>query len=217
MKTFIKKIHAARAAFTLMEVNLAVFIMAVGVLAMTALYPLGFRESQQSRDDVRAAIVANEVLGQLTAALSSRNITWDDWEGTIQSAVDKTPNGWLSYFDQKGDKYVVKSRPQAKDLASGAFDKLADLCKNGNLHDPFSDSKYAYGFVVQWGKRVVLEQRASGGLNDPYPHKTIAVDDHSRVSISFRMARRSGALMAAPIYYTEVHFQGDQADEGNGQ
>ena len=74
MRKFIEQFHRARAAFTLMEVNLAVFIMAVGVLAMASLYPLGFRESQQSRDDVHAAITANEVLGQLSAALSSRNI-----------------------------------------------------------------------------------------------------------------------------------------------
>ena len=65
MKTFIGHIRKARAAFTLMEVNLAIFIMAVGVLAMTSLYPLGFRESQQSRDDVRAAVAADEVLGKL--------------------------------------------------------------------------------------------------------------------------------------------------------
>jgi hypothetical protein len=51
--------------------------------------------------------------------------------------------------------------------------------------------------VVQWGKRIV-----NGN----------AVADHSRVSISFRMSRRPGALMTAPIYYTEVHFQGDQKD-----
>ena len=39
MKRFIAQIRGTRAAFTLMEVNLAIFIMAVGVLAMTALYP----------------------------------------------------------------------------------------------------------------------------------------------------------------------------------
>ena len=72
MKKFIGHIRRARAAFTLMEVNLAIFIMAVGVLAMTSLYPLGFRESQQARDDVRAAVVADDVLGQLTAALLHR-------------------------------------------------------------------------------------------------------------------------------------------------
>ena len=196
MRNFIRKIRAARAAFTLMEVNLAIFIMAVGVLAMTALYPLGFRESQQSRDDVRAAIVANEVLGQLTAALSSRNITWEEWENTIDGAVNA--NGWFDYFDD--NRNVIKSRSEVSQLAKHAFDELAKLSKGPTPQNPFGDNKYAYGLVVQWGKRIV----------DGSPK-----DDHSRVSISFRMARRVGALMAAPIYYTEVHFQGDQADGGN--
>ena len=45
-------------AFTLIEVNLAIFIMAGGVLAMISLYSLGFRESRQSREDVAASAIA---------------------------------------------------------------------------------------------------------------------------------------------------------------
>ena len=55
--------------FTLMEVNLAIFIMATGVLAMVSLYPLGYRENQQSRDDVWAACEADRIFNQLHAAL----------------------------------------------------------------------------------------------------------------------------------------------------
>ena len=210
MRGFIRKIRAARAAFTLMEVNLAVFIMAVGVLAMTSLYPLGFRESQQSRDDVRAAIVANEVLGQLTAALSSRNLTWKEWNDAIGAAVNVTPRGWFEYLEEKNDYdedgvkiYGVKSQNAVASLANGAFNKLAEL--NGDIQNPFGDKTYAYGLVVQWGKRLEASGSASSSESP----------DHSRVSISFRMARRVGALMAAPIYYTEIHFQGDQADGGD--
>ena len=210
MKRFIGQIRGTRAAFTLMEVNLAIFIMAVGVLAMTALYPLGFRESQQAREDVLGAIVANEVLGQLTAVLSSRNIKWSDWEEKIKNAVDVTPQGWFDYLEKKSsrngeDKYGVRSRSDVTGKAQRVFDRLRELSKNGSPKRPFDNNKYAYGLVAQWGKRIL----ATG------PGTSVAVDDHSRVSISFRMARRSGALMAAPLYYTEVHFQGDQADGGN--
>ena len=45
-------------AFTLIEVNLAIFIMAGGVLAMISLYSCGFRESRQSREDVASAALA---------------------------------------------------------------------------------------------------------------------------------------------------------------
>ncbi len=131
MKRIFRHIRRARAAFTLMEVNLAIFIMAVGVLAMTALYPLGFRESEQSRDDVRAAIVADEVLGKLSAALSSRNITWAKWKDAVQDAVDKTNNGgagnaWFSYFKRaNNDTYLVRDRGSVNGHAREVFSALA--------------------------------------------------------------------------------------------
>ena len=204
MRRIIGQIRRARAAFTLMEVNLAVFIMAVGVLAMASLYPLGFRESQQSRDDVRAAITAEEVLGKLTAALSSRNIEWTKWRDAVRNAVDKTNeggagSGWFSYFERaKGSSYQVMNRGSVNSHAQKVFSALAEAADVSVNWNP--DSKYSHGLVVQWGKRIV------DGMD---------CDDYSRVSISFRMSRRPGALMTAPIYYTEVHFQGDFGDQGS--
>lgn len=199
MKNIIRQFRRARAAFTLMEVNLAIFIMAVGVLTMTSLYPLGFRESQQARDDVEAAVVADEVLGKLTAALSSRNITWDTWRRRVDGAVNKCPNGWFAYFKQgNNNTFVPVSKSQANSRAAEVFTSLATAA-TGYTQTPtwLPDTDYAYGIVAQWGKRIIAG---------------VAQNDYSRVSISFRMARRSGALMTAPIYYTEVHFQGDQKD-----
>ena len=66
MNSFFKK------AFTLIEVNLAIFIMAGGVLAMISLYSLGFRESRQSREDVASAALADSVLKPLIASTEQR-------------------------------------------------------------------------------------------------------------------------------------------------
>ena len=199
MKTLLGHIRSARAAFTLMEVNLAIFIMAVGVLAMTSLYPLGFREGEQARDDVQAAVVADEVLGKLTAALSSRNITWDDWRKAVDRAVKVTDRGWFSYYTRgkKDGTYVVKDRSSVNTTAESVFRELAQACDPKPGFDFSEKQKYAYGIVAQWGKR-----RTNG----------VTWDDYSRVSISFRLARRANALMAAPVYYTEIHFQGDLKD-----
>lgn len=210
MKNLIRHIRSARAAFTLMEVNLAIFIMAVGVLAMTSLYPLGFRESEQSRDDVQAAVTADEVLGQLTAVLSSRNITWKNWREAVENAVSESKNGnqagWLAYFNKHGsESYIPLKTADANSRADKVFKALVRACSGATKAPAWSpDPKYAHGLVVQWGKRIV----PTGGNRD----RGRAVDDYSRVSISFRMSRRSGTLMAAPIYYTEVHFQGDQEE-----
>jgi Tfp pilus assembly protein PilV len=79
-------------AFTLIEVNLAIFIMAGGVLAMISLYSLGFRESRQSREDVASAALADSVLNPLVVALSSRDLTWSQWKSlpfkTLDSGTD---------------------------------------------------------------------------------------------------------------------------------
>ena len=208
MRKIIGHFRRARAAFTLMEVNLAVFIMAMGVLAMAALYPLGFRESQQSRDDIVAAITADEVLGQLSAALSSRDIKWNTWRDKVGAAVKESNNGgagngWLSYFTKvNSNKFVVRSS-DVNSRAEKVFAALADVAgkpkpKWRPNEGQDKKDKYAHGLVVQWGKRIV------DGKDE---------DDYSRVSISFRMSRRPGALMSAPLYYTEVHFQGDYGDE----
>ena len=207
MKDLVKHIRTARAAFTLMEVNLAIFIMAVGVLAMTSLYPLGFRESEQSRDDVDAAIAADEVLGKLTAALSARDIEWDDWVGKVGQAVDKTPEGWISYCQSYGgasgkSEYKVKGKGTVHSTAQGVFGVLAGISSSKPTVNFNKYDKYAYGLVAQWGKRVVTTTT----------QESREMNDFSRVSISFRMARRPGALLTAPIYYTEVHFQGDQKE-----
>ena len=196
MQTLIGHIRKARAAFTLMEVNLAIFIMAVGVLAMTSLYPLGFRESEQSRDDVRAAVAADEVLGKLTAGLSSRNITWQEWKSGVERAVKATERGWFAYYQKRGnDTYVVKNRSSVNSIAKTVFNELSSICDSKPSWDFVSG--YAYGLVAQWGKRTVAG---------------VTYNDYSRVSISFRLSRRANALMTAPIYYTEIHFQGDQKD-----
>ena len=203
MKRILRHLAGSRAAFTLMEVNLAILIMAIGVLTMTSLYPLGFRESEAAHDDVRAAVVADEVLGKLTAALSSRNITWENWKSAAEAAVKASNSGgagnaWMSYFTQRGNNFTMETVGSINSRAKGIFSALAGACSGATKAPSWTpDSKYAQGLVVQWGKRIV-----SGN----------AKDDYSRVSISFRMSRRPGALMGAPIYYTEVHFQGDQKD-----
>jgi hypothetical protein len=186
-------------AFTLMEVNLAIFIMAVGLLAMVALYPLAYRESRQSQDDVKAAAAADCVLNTLTATLSSRNIKWDDWVNGIKGAIQA--NGWLAYCDEASNSYVPKKRSDINPLAKGVFNKLIDINKDGHKPPWPVSAELACAIVVRWGQMPVYDGS-----------KMRMVDDHSRVAISLRTTRRTGDLLAQPIFYTEVHFQGDQKE-----
>ncbi len=188
-------------AFTLMEVNLAIFIMAVGLLAMVALYPLAYRESRQSQDDVKAAAVADCVLNTLTATLSSRNITWNDWEQGIKGAI--LQKGWLDYCDKTQNSYAPKRLEQINSTAeSKVFNKLISINKDGKKPTwPLKNSDLGCAIVVQWGQIPVFNGTTMR-----------MEDDRSRVAISLRTTRRAGDLFAQPIFYTEVHFQGDQKE-----
>ena len=72
---------------------MAVFVMAVGILSMVVLYPLGLRESTQGRADLKQSIFADDVLNQMVGLLSQTNVTWTTWSGMMPSS-GKKPNGW---------------------------------------------------------------------------------------------------------------------------
>ena len=166
-------------AFTLMEVNLAILIMAGGILSIIGLYSLGFRENRQSTEDVASAAYADAVMSPLVNALSATNIPWSVFRD-LKSAPDD--DGWRRYFDSDG---VVVNDPEstAKPAFSAIMGKLS-----------------ASGVGSDW------PSSASGGL------KAGLVVMHTQgsavVKIAFRATKNQGMLLSAPVYYTEVRFQG---------
>lgn len=184
--------------FTLMEVNLAIFIMAAGVLAMVSLYPLGYRENQQSKDDVKAAAAADAVFNQIRGALSQRSLTWDDWKRAVQNAVKVTGEGernggWAAYCET-GSGFTPKKKGTINSTGKRVFDVLVSRA-SPKPSWPLN-SAYVCALVAQPGY-----VRVPGGEIQK---------DWSRVAVSMRVSRNAGALFAQPIYFTEIHFQGDQ-------
>ena len=208
--------------FTLMEVNLAVFIMAVGVLAMVALYPLGFRESQQSREDVAAADMADAVLNPLVAALSCTNMTWTAWKeicrvsgkGVAEVLPDSGGGGWYGYC--KNVQYMLpKSRDQLSSVAEGneVIGKIRSAySRSGGPGNPFGDVETAVRSLEDMGYALVVsipwvadDEGAAGGSTQTAGLR----HDFSRIALSFRATHRAAQLFSQPLFYTEVHFQGD--------
>ena len=184
-----------RRGFTLLEVNLAIFIMATGTLAMCALYALGFRESSQSVEDVAAAAFADAYLGPLVQGLSETNMTWQSWlqigETPAKSETKKIADavwpkaGWMAYVEKPKKEnslsYRIKGNP--KTIADGVFNNVIDKCPStyeGKI--PGIPSEYQYGLVVT--------RRGS------------------TVQLAFRLARRKESLMSQPLFVSEVRFQG---------
>ncbi len=179
--------------FTLMEVNLAIFIMATGVLAMVSLYPLGYRENQQSRDDVWAASEADRIFNQLHALLSDRSIKWTDWVGGVKNLKDSVGN-WNKYCDENNG-WVPKKKSQLVRTAGDALSIAARIARKSAGDLKLDSNKRAYAIVMQPGR---------------IKYNGTTVEDYSRIAISMRISRNAGSLFAQPVYFTEIHFQGDQ-------
>lgn len=168
-------------AFTLMEVNLAIMIMATGLLAIISLYSFGYRENRQSRDDVASAVYADAVISPLVMALSATNLTWSTFKSLASYPSD---DGWGEYVDTSTG--LVNGNPETKAMA--AFNAV--MSKVG------SSAKVSSSWP----------STASGGLKAGL---VIIHDENSPiVSICFRACKHANELLSAPAFYTDVRFQG---------
>lgn len=69
---------ATKVGFSLMEVNLAILMVALGLLSLFSLFPAGLRESQGGIMDTQEAMFADHVLSTLEG--TAQTITnWSGW------------------------------------------------------------------------------------------------------------------------------------------
>lgn len=175
-----------RKAFTLIEVNLAMLIMAGGILSIVGLYAFGFRENRQSREDVAATALADSVMSPLVMALSATNVTWSSFRSLKNYPSDE---GWADYFNSDG---VVTSDPKSK--AMGAFTSaMGKLSFDGSYDGDRGFPSSALNGTGMSPALVVLHD-----------------EDSAVVRIGFRAVKSDmyGQLMGMPLFYTEVRFQG---------
>ena len=175
-----------RKAFTLIEVNLAMLIMAGGILAVVGLYAYGFRENRQSREDVAATAIADSVISPLVMAISATNLTWSVFRQEKNFPSDR---GWADYFDSNG---VVSQSPHSKALGvfSSTMSWISGAAEGPLNVDTAFPSAAMNGTGMSCGLVVQHEE------------------DSAVVRISFRATKLPGALLSMPLFYTEVRFQG---------
>ena len=176
----------AHRAFTLIEVNLAMMIMAGGILSIVGLYAFGYRENRHSREDVAATTLADSVISPLVMAISATNLKWSVFR---QEHFFPSERAWGDYVDSKG---VV-------------------------TQDPESSAEGVFGSTMSWiqgaakGSLDVKTAFPSAALNGTGMRCGLVVqhdEDSAVVRISFRATRHPGELLAMPLFYTEVRFQG---------
>lgn len=181
--------------FTLIEVNLAMLIMATGVLVMCGLYSLGFRESRQSVEDVAAVSFADTYLGPLVQGLSATNLEWSSWiqigDKPAKSETKKIgvtgmwpKDGWMAYVQQNGNSsnYRIKGTPHS--TADGVWNDIA-----AKIPSPYKGSKPS--------------------ISGDYEYALVATRRGAVIQLAFRASRRKETLMSQPLFVSEVRFQGD--------
>lgn len=169
-----------RRAFTLIEVNLAMLIMAGGILSLVGLYSFGFRESKQSREDVESAALADAFVSPLVMAISATNLTWSKFKDVPNFPSDE---GWGAFLDSDGR---VTREPDGQ----AQFGKVVS----------------AYSGCAQGGDVVSYGTPATKNLKCALV--VMHEEDSPLVRIGFRATKSKEQLMSMPLYYTEVRFQG---------
>lgn len=166
-------------AFTLIEINLAMLIMAGGILSLVGLYSFGFRENAQSVEDVNGAAVADAVISELTKALGATNMEWSTFKnlGTLPA------RGWRDYLTEQSGGLICNTDPSTK--ARGVF--------NG-ISSPYSPSLPSIPNSMQWALVITHEENSA------------------LASIAVRVTSDKRTLMAQPMYFAQVRFQGKQTN-----
>ncbi len=128
-----------RAGFTLMEVNIALLVIAVGLSSMLALFPVGLRESNTATAETIQSAAASYIFARLHE--NADNEEWGDQPATVIAKGFKA-DGKSHLFDGKDEKafegspvrYQLKvdKVPDYGDLLYYAQLRVSDR-KNGDI------------------------------------------------------------------------------------
>ena len=175
-------------AFTLIEVNLAVGVMTVGVLSILGLFMFGYRETAQGREDIEAAALADHVMAPLVAAISHTNMPWSVFRDGYQFPSEM---GWGAYFNGQG-KVTQDPESQAESVFNQVVSKMSGAAVGTFDAPKFPSSAKPTKPKMSCGLVVMHQQ------------------DSAVVSIGFRAVEsdRPGTLLSMPLFFTEARFQG---------
>jgi len=110
--------------FNLIEITLAMAVLALGMTGVMALFPVGFKANNESVGTNNAVLVANKVYGIIKA---SKSQDWNKWFF----------NSKLTVPDHRPGTYLGPSAPSDKDAG-----QYGDICRiQGSA--PYLDKEYA--------------------------------------------------------------------------
>jgi hypothetical protein len=186
-----------RSGFSLIEVNMAVFVLAIGVLSMAVLYPLGLRESMQSQADIKQSMFADFVLNVAVAAASSTNVTWSEWE--------QWANVYNTTGKDAGTDFSIDNQCVPHFVGNVLFPAIETVYNRSQLP----------GFKQTRNQTFAVYCMVAGGPFDaanpgPASNRIMGIMVRSLDMDTSNMSTREKIkrLEAQPIYYAEARFQG---------
>jgi len=185
--------------FSLIEVNMAIFVMATAVLAIAALYPMGLRESIQSQTDFKQVMFADYVLNIAVAIACSTNVSWTDWQtwANERNMAGKGETGTMNKMDE------LASLPDLPTLRMRT--KLEDAIKKYPV--PWTGSSNARH---EKDKTYVVYCVLVPGFSDQLMGIMVrSLDGDPDKMHPDEVKRRLGIQ---PLYYAEARFQGTVAE-----
>lgn len=88
MNMFKKSVHRLRQGFSLIEVNIAIFVLATGALALLVLFPFGLQQSREATNEMILSSCADRFLGAAAiAATHSDSTEIDSFIDTLEDIV----------------------------------------------------------------------------------------------------------------------------------
>ena len=185
-----------RNGFSLIEINMAIFVMAAGVLAIAALYPLGLRESILSQSDFKQVMFADYVLNIAVTAACSTNVTWSEW------------SQWAEAYNMANDS-----------SGKGELRKLSDTaCVPDFIWNSLSPAIERYSSQMQLGAGSGQNKRHTRNLTyavycvlvPSFSDQIMGIMVRSLDMDTSKMSsdEKKRRLESQPVYYAEARFQG---------
>ena len=92
-----------RRAFSLIELLLSVFILAIGIISVSALFPAGIAQQQQSADDQLGPVIAEQALGTLRSRVQSEDFGTFEEFGVTDVLAQSVASQSYAYRPSPGD------------------------------------------------------------------------------------------------------------------
>jgi hypothetical protein len=143
--------------FSLIEVNLAILLVAVGLLALFSLFPLGLKESERGMADTQEAMFADTVLSGLEGnAIGMTN--WEDWVEIVDFGAEAKKGIEPAYVVEKdgpskpvtfpgGSRYTIRYKLKIGNANGDGSRKYAELCV---MHGRYGDFGLASVYYTEF-------------------------------------------------------------------